>query len=185
MTLYSQFRTKSELMDLAFEHLLRRLVPAQQPDATWPSEFEGICRHLRGELLEHPHWIALLTRVAVPTCALDVYNRLLGLMAKEGFYPEAAMFAFSSAMSLALGSVLVERMMNGAHSVPIQRLSLIKGMLADAPRGRYPRIAAAAPKFDRWSFDSVFELGLQSLVAGLSERCARKGDGRRRGRRLA
>jgi hypothetical protein len=54
-------------------------------------------------------------------------------------------------------------------------------MLVEMPRRRYPRIAAAAPKFDRWSFDNVFELGLHSLIAGLAERCARqKGDGKRR-----
>jgi AcrR family transcriptional regulator len=184
MTLYSHFKTKNALLDLAFERLLQRLVPPEH-GSTWQAEVEEVCRHMRGVLLQHPHWIALLTRVVAPPLVLDVYDRLLGLMGKDGFRPEAAMFAFSSAMSLALGSVLVERMMDGPHPIPVQRLALVKGMLVEMPRRRYPGIVAAAPKFDRWSFDNVFELGLHSLIAGLAECCTRqKGDGKRR-RRLA
>ncbi len=94
------------------------------------------------------------------------------------------MFAFSSATSLAIGSVLVERMM-GHPPVPTQRLALMKGMLAEVPRGRYPRIAAAAPKFDHWSFENVFDLGLHSLVTGLADQCARQRSGKRRARSSA
>jgi len=184
MTLYTHFKTKSELLDLALERLLHRLIPPPR-GSTWQAEVEGICRHMRSELLQHPHWIGLLTRVAVPLSALDVYNRLLRLMWKDRFYPEGAMFALSSAMSLALGSVLVERMMDGPNPVPIQRLRRMKGMLGELPRGLYPRVAAAAPKFDRWSFDRVFDLGLQALIAGLNEHCARQGAGKRRGHAVA
>jgi AcrR family transcriptional regulator len=180
MTLYAHFKTKNELLDLAFERLLQRLVPPEC-GSTWQAEFEDVCRHMRRVLLEHPHWIALLTRVSVPRSAMEIYHRLLSLMWRDGFYPEAAMFAFSSAMSLAIGSVLVERMM-GHPPVPVQRLALMKRMLAEMPHGRYPRIAAVAPKFDRWSFENVFELGLHSLVAGLAERCARQRNGKRRAR---
>jgi hypothetical protein len=102
----------------------------------------------------------------------------------DGFYPEAAMFAFSSAMSLAIGSVLVERMM-GHPPAPLQRLTLMKGLLAEMPRGRYPRIAAVAPKFDRWSFENVFDLGLHALVTGLADQCARQRSGKRRAPSLA
>lgn len=183
MTLYAHFKTKNELLDSAFERLLRQLIPPER-GSTWQTEFEDVCRHMRRVLLEHPHWIPLLTRVSVPTSAMEIYHRLLSRMWKDGFYPEASMFAFSSAMSLAIGSVLVERMM-GHPPVPVQRLALMKGILAEMPHGRYPRIAAAAPKFDRWSFESVFELGLDSLVRGLAERCARQRNGTRRARSLA
>ncbi|MGO9837863.1 MAG: TetR/AcrR family transcriptional regulator C-terminal domain-containing protein [Polyangiaceae bacterium] len=79
------------------------------------------------------------------------------------------MFAFSAVVSHALGSVLTERMLGGAPSVPNQRLTLLKGMLAEAPRGSYPRIAAVSSRFDRWTFDRVFEVGLHSLVSGLHD----------------
>jgi TetR/AcrR family transcriptional regulator, tetracycline repressor protein len=171
MTLYAHFETKNELLDLTFERLLERLIPPG-PAPTWQAELEAICRHMRGVLLKHPHWLPLLTRVTVPVCAMDVYHRLLSLMAKDGFRPEAAMFAFSSAMSLAIGSVLVERMM-GHPPVPVRRLTLMKAMVAEMPRGRYPHIASAATKFDQWSFDNVFELELRSLVAGLADECGR------------
>jgi AcrR family transcriptional regulator len=174
MSLYVHFHSKHELLDLVFERLLHRLFTTDH-HATWQTEFEGACRHMRRLLLEHPHWVALLTRVKAPPSALGVYERLLGLMRKDGFRPEAAMFAFSTIMSHALGSVLVERLMGGNPPVPRQRLELVRDLLTTVPRGTYPRIAAAAPKFDRWTFDRVFEIGLHSLVTGLDTRCARHG----------
>jgi AcrR family transcriptional regulator len=168
MSLYSHFESKNELLDLAFERLLERLVPAPRRDG-WRAEVEALCRHMRATLLEHPHWIALLARVAVPPSALAVYDRLLGLMTAEGFDPEAAMFAFSSAVSLVLGYVLTERMMGGARPVPSQRLELVRGKLAQGQAYRYPHAAQASAHFDRWSFDEVFEVELQALLAGLEE----------------
>jgi AcrR family transcriptional regulator len=176
MTLYTYFRSKSDLLDLTFEHLLHRLVPAQR-HATWQAEFDAVCRGMRRELLAHPHWVALLTRAVVPRPALEIYDRLLDLMAKDGFEPDAAMTAFSAAMSLVLGSVLVERMMGGVHPIPRQRLALIKGMVSDLPADRYPGVAIASEHFDRWTFDSVFELELRSMLAGLESGARHRGRG--------
>jgi AcrR family transcriptional regulator len=179
MTLYTHFDSKRALLDLAFAHLLHRLfVP--QGGTTWQAECEASCRRMRRVLLEHPHWIALLTRVSVPVSALDTYERLLGLMSKDGFRPEAALFAFSSIISHAIGSVLVERMMAGTPPIPKQRLTIVKGMLANLPRGSYARVAAVAPTFDRWSFEEVFDVGLHSLIAGLDSRAPRRNRHRRR-----
>ncbi len=103
-------------------------------------------------------------------------------MGRDGFETEAAMFAFSSAMSFVLGAVLVERMMDGHPPVPVQRLALVKSALDHLPPRAHPRVLATAPKFGRWTFDGVFELGLQSLLDGLERSCARQ-VGRRQGRR--
>jgi AcrR family transcriptional regulator len=173
MTLYTYFKRKDELLDLTFEHLLHRLIPVQR-HATWQPEFEAICRHMRRELLAHPHRIALLTRTTMTTSVLHIYERLLHLMGKDGFEPEAAMFAFSSAMSLVLGSVLMERMMDGRPSVPIQRLALIRNLVREAAPDQYPRAWAASRSFDRWTFDAVFDFELRSLLSGL-EGCSRQG----------
>ena len=112
---------------------------------------------------------------------IHIYDRLLNLMARDGFKPEAAMFAFSSAMSLVLGSVLVERMMHGAPPVPALRLALIKGLVDGLPPERYPHVAVVSECFDRWNFEAVFELELKSLLIGL-EGCARRGRTARRRR---
>jgi AcrR family transcriptional regulator len=178
MTLYSYFKTKSELLDLTFEHLLHRLVPAQRHDR-WQPEFEAICRHMRRELLDHPHRIALLTRTTMPPSVLRIYDRLLHLMLKDGFEPEAAMFAFSSAMSLVLGSVLVERTMDGIPPVPIQRLALIRGLVTAEDANLYPHALAASRSFDRWTFNAVFDFELRSLLTGLEGRSQRSRRGRR------
>lgn len=184
MTLYFHFKSKHELLDLALEHLTLRLVkPLGHP--TWQHELEAGCRHMRRQLLDHPHWVAVLTRVAVPRPALRVYDHLLGLMLEDGFGREAALFALSSIVSHALGSVLTERLMAGAPSIPERQLALVKGMLATTPRSTYPSLTAVSSAFDRWSFDRVFEVGLQSLIGGLAELAPRRGHHGRSRRRTS
>ncbi|HXX66857.1 MAG TPA: TetR/AcrR family transcriptional regulator C-terminal domain-containing protein [Polyangiaceae bacterium] len=179
MTLYVHFGSKRELLDLAYERLLHRLF-AGGHHPTWQSQFEATCRQIRRILLEHPHWVALLTRVNVPPSALEVYDRLLALMWKDGFRAEAAMLALSSLISHALGSVLVQRLLGGKPPIPKRRLELVKEMLAKTPPRTYPRIAAVSPKFEGWSFDGVFELGMRALIAGLDDRAPRRSSQRRR-----
>ncbi len=175
MSLYAHFGSKNELLDLTFERLLSKIVPEPCFDA-WRAELESMCREMRRRLLEHPHWVALLARVAAPEPAIGIYDHLLALMARDGFEAEAAMFAFSSAMSLVIGSVLVERMMAGSgRSVPAQRLALIKDLLVGMPTERYAHVADASRCFERWSFDEVFELELRSMLGGL-EALARQRD---------
>ncbi len=181
MTLYAHFDSKRALLDLAFDHLVQRLFRSHQV-ATWREELETGCRHARRQLLEHPHWISLLTRVRVPPSSLRVYERLLELMANAGFRPEAAMFSFSVVMSHAIGSVLAERMMAGTPPVPKQRLELVKGMVSAMPHGAYPRIARASRRFDDWSFDRVFEVGLQAILDGLDDSFATRERASRRPR---
>ena len=91
------------------------------------------------------------------------------------------MLAFSSAMSLVVGSVLVERMMDGSPPVPVQRLALLRGLVTEAAPDRYPDALAASRSFDGWTFNAVFDFELRSLLTGL-EGCARRGH---KGRGLA
>jgi AcrR family transcriptional regulator len=165
MTLYGQFASKEALLDLAFERMLLRLFDGR-PGATWQQEIERVCRHARATLLEHPRWIPLMTRIAVPRWTLGSFDRLLTLVAKDGIKPEAATLALSSAIAFTLGSVLVERMMDGVPIVPLRHLALVRTMIAD-PERVYPRVTRAARAFDSWSFDVVFDVGLRAIVAGI------------------
>lgn len=182
MSLYTHFARKEQLLDLMFDRILEHLldVPSQ---ATWERDLEGACRHARKVLLVHPHWLPLLTRVSVPPLSLAFYDRLVRGMRKEGFAGETAMHAFSSVLGYTLGAVLVERMMSSHHHppVPVQRLSLVREMLPRIP-GRYSGLRATARNFDAWSFDSVFALGVHSLVTGLQSGCARGRGGERKRR---
>jgi hypothetical protein len=90
-------------------------------------------------------------------------------MSKERLSPETAMLAVSSVMSFTLGLVLVERMMTPKEGlvVPIEQLRIVRQMLSRIPRGTYPAIAGTAAKFERWSFDRVFDMGVRSLIVGI------------------
>jgi AcrR family transcriptional regulator len=182
MSLYAHFSGKAQLEDLMFDRLVQRLFAAHDgldglDGLTWQQELEAVSRHARGVLLAHPHWLPILTRAALPTSSLGFYDRLLRLMAHAGLSREAAMHAFSSAASFALGSVLAERMMtpHPGASIPVRRLVLLRDALPAMPAGTHPDIAATVPVFPRWSFDEVFDLGLRSLVAGIEARFADPG----------
>jgi AcrR family transcriptional regulator len=185
MSLYKHFASKEHLHDLMFDRLVRRLFPAHA-GSTWQHEFEAASRHARRELLAHPHWIPLLTRPAVPISSLGFYDHLLRLMGEDGFRPDAAIHAFSSAMSFALGLVLTERMMT-PHGVvvPLQRLALLKEAIPHFSPGTYQHIAAAKSALEGWSFDRIFDLGLRSLIRGIETSFARSPRKARKGQRLA
>lgn len=184
MTLYTHFAGKEQLYDLMFERVFHRLFDTAG-SATWQAEFEAGCRSARRVLLAHPHWLPLLTRVTAPPASIRFFDRLLRHMRADGFTWDAALYAFSSAMSFALGFVLVERMMAGGRDapVPVQRLALVKATIAREPPKAFAAIAWAAPHFDEWSFDNVFDLGLRSLIVGIEERCSRPPPARKRGAR--
>jgi len=168
MSLYAHFAGKEQLHDLMFDRLVQRLFPAHG-GSTWQHEFETAGRHARALLLAHPHFIPLLTRTVVPPSSLGFYDHLLRLMAEDGFSSDAAVHAFSSAMSFTLGFVLTERMMTPrpGEVVPLRRLALLREQIPHLPRGAYPHIASAKAAFARWSFDGVFDLGLRSLISGI------------------
>jgi AcrR family transcriptional regulator len=172
MALYGHVAGKDELHELMFDEVLARMFDGE-PRRTWRLQLEGTCRHARQVLLAHPHWLPLLTRVTVPPLGLRFYDRLLALMSDDGFSPDAAVHAFSSAMSFTVGIVLVERMMGGHQHppVPVQRLALVRDLMPSLDAAEYRGVAAAAPAFDRWTFDNVFDLGIRSLLAGIEDYC--------------
>ncbi len=187
MSLYSHFSNKDQLYDRMFERVVHQLFCASGKP-TWQEELEATARNARSLLLRHPHWLPLVTRATVPPFSLSLYDRVLQLMSKERLSPERAMLAISSAMSFTLGLVLVERMMTAKEGVvvPIEQLQMVRNMLPSFPRGTYPGITTAAAKFDRWSFDRVFDVGIRSLIMGIElHRFQPKATPRRRLRRTA
>jgi AcrR family transcriptional regulator len=179
MTLYAHFSNKERLLDGMFERALSRLFPVINT-STWQEELIAASKHARKLLMEHPHWLPLLTRVTVPLTTLGFFDGLMKQMLRYGIGKADALHAYSSVMSFTLGIVLVERMMagHGEVSVPIQRLKLLRSMLPDLPAKTYEGIVRVAPQFDAWTFNDVFELGLRSLVAGIEMNCFRPRPGR-------
>lgn len=168
MALYTYFDTKEHLFDAMFGKVLEQAFE-RVGRPTWQLEIEAGCRQARELLHAHPEWLPLLTRVTVPACTLPPYEHLLELTAADGISPLDTMYAVSSAVSLTLGAVLVERMMGGRQSdaVPIRQLDQVRDRIRRASPLEWPRIAAAKEAFDQWSFDTVFERGLRSLITGI------------------
>lgn len=180
MSLYTHFANKERLYDLMFEEVVHRLFVTAEK-GTWQEELEAGCRHAREILVQHPNWFPLLTRIAIPPLTLKLYDRLLELMSKDGYAPEAVMLAVSSAMSFTLGLLLVERMMTAhrAEPIPVQQLRLVKELVPRMSEGMYPWLQKATPSFDRFSFEMIFDVGLRSLLAGIELQAPSPEPGRR------
>jgi hypothetical protein len=129
----------------------------------------------------------LLTRPVLPVTSLGFYDHMLRLMAQAGFPRDAAVHAFSSGMSFALGFVLTERMMTPRPGVvvPLHRLVLLKEAIRRFRPGVYPHITSAKAAFDEWSFDRVFDVGLRSLIAGIESEFVRSAPRAKRRRPIA
>jgi hypothetical protein len=52
-------------------------------------------------------------------------------------------------------------------SPSVQQLRIVKEMLPRLPRGLYPRLRRTASAIDRWSFETIFDVGLRALLAGI------------------
>lgn len=166
MSLYTHVANKEALFDLMFSEVLERLVQIDD-HATWQADLEAGCAHARRVLLAHPQWIGLLSRVAVPPMAMRLYDRMLSLMAADGFTAEATMLTVSAAMSFTIGLVLTENMLaKEPPPIPERHLRTAEEHFQSLPAGMFPSLGLALATFRNWSFDRVFAAGLESLISG-------------------
>jgi TetR/AcrR family tetracycline transcriptional repressor len=106
MSLYSHFANKERLLDLMYAEVAGRLY-ADVEQATWQAALSALCHQVRGVLLEHPNWLPLLTRPALPL-AVPLRERVLRLLTAAGLAPEEALASMTNASLISIGLVMVE-----------------------------------------------------------------------------
>jgi AcrR family transcriptional regulator len=166
MSLYSHFANKDELLDLMFCEIVRRLYP-DQGNATWQDELFELCRHIRAELLAHPRWTALLVRPVSPG-PVAVRERILMLMATDGFAPDVAFSALAGACLSAMGIALAElTLQDGRGAAAIdKRYESVRDWATSSKEAPQTKAAVQAnPKFDH---QAVFDLAFRAMTRGLS-----------------
>jgi AcrR family transcriptional regulator len=180
MALYTYFRDKDALFSGMRERVFAKVSASGLSRSSWQAMLrtcvDAMFRVLRG----HPNWTPLLAHSGEPPeSALGFLDELLQLMLADGLAVEDAVRAYAGVMSFALGSVLFERLLIGEGNAVSKRVARLKQVVASAPV-KYRTLSAVAAKVDRWSFEEVFQHGLDSLIGGVETSGGRPKARRRR-----
>lgn len=168
MSLYSHFANKEELLDLMYAEVAARAY-ADGEHSTWQVALTALCHQVRGVLLEHPHWIPLLSRPAAPL-AVPLRERILLLMSAAGFAPEEALTSITNASLISFGLAMVELSFReaGGGSALTKRFERLRSWTAQTAFAKqHPVTRSAFAKMRRLDLDSTFESAIGAFVKGV------------------
>jgi len=167
MSLYSHFSSKTELLDLMYRELTMRLF-VDEPHATWQEGVFAACGRIREVLLAHPRWVPLLSRPSRPL-VLPWRERMLDLMIADGFRPDQAFAALSSAILVAEGLVLLELALvdvDGKSSIT-ERVARLKQWADEDASTGHPTTRETARSIPQFDLSQNFSVAVRTYVTGL------------------
>lgn len=167
MSLYTHFANKSELLDLMYIEVSRRMYVDSGRD-TWQAELSALCHNVGRVLAEHPRWAELIGR-PIPRLAVPVRERVLSLMVADGFAPEVAFAAVASAMLTAIGLILAQIATRepDANGPLESRFQNVKRLVAFGEGSEQPVTRSAAAKIGQFDFDHTFNFAIDAMILGL------------------
>jgi AcrR family transcriptional regulator len=167
MSLYSHFGNKEELLGFMYAAVAKRLY-ADHGCASWQEELTTSCQQVRAVLLEHPHWIPLLSR-PVPATAVPLRERLLAMMTEAGMPPEVALAGLSNGIVMTIGLVLVQlNILHGDGTSAIaRRFELIREWIETEPESENTVTHRAFKKINPFDFDQSHAFAIRTYVQGL------------------
>jgi AcrR family transcriptional regulator len=167
MSLYSHFTNKEELLGFMYAAVARRLY-ADQGHGTWQDELSASCHHVRAVLLEHPNWIALLSR-PVPAHEIPLRERLLATMTEAGMSPDVALSGVSTGIVMTIGLVLVQLniLQKDGTSAIARRFDVVREWMGSAKASEHPITHRAFNQIDPFDFDQNYSFAMRTYVCGL------------------
>jgi AcrR family transcriptional regulator len=162
MSLYTHFKNKAQLLDMMYVEVALRLYAAPGK-LTWQAELSALCYQLRERLLEHPHWVPLLSRPVASTP--PVRERLLAMMIADGLSPERALQAVSSAALTAIGLTLLELTHTDSDGSSSYERRFERLRQSDAHEG--PATQAAFSEMQSFDLGQNFAVVISHLIMGL------------------
>ena len=169
MSLYNHVPNKDALLDGVTEVALGEidLPPVQGDD--WAASIKVACTSFRNMLLAHPHLIPLVAgRSEVTPAGYRPVELSLGMLKQAGFPPDVMLMAHWLLVGYTLGhaSLQISNPMAQPDSVADQ-IELRHQMLSEE---EFPNLFEVLPYAAECDFDSAFEFGLDTMIAGLSLR---------------
>jgi AcrR family transcriptional regulator len=172
MSIYWHVADKAELLRLIGEAVLDEVkVPPVMGD--WREQLRDIHRSMLGTVLQHPNTVDILIgRARFGAGGLTLFERILSILLRAGFSPEAAFDAYQSLYLFTLGFSAV------SGRDPDFREGQRQGVLymRSLPEARFPSIRTVAPVIGGRSPEEQLEIGLDVVIEGIAARLPRSTD---------
>jgi AcrR family transcriptional regulator len=169
MSIYWHVADKAELLRLIGEAVLDQVeIPKVRGD--WRRQLRDIHRSMLGTVLQHPNTVDILIgRARFGAAGLTLFERILAILLRAGFSPEAAFDAYQSLYLFTLGFSAV----SGRN--PEFREGQRQGLLymRSLPEDRFPSIRTVAPVIGGRSLEDQLEIGLDVVIEGIAARLPR------------
>ena len=168
MTLYGYFRDKDELLDAVVEAAAAER-PRPRRGVSWQEQLREIARALRAGLSRHPALVQLrLQRPIMTPGAFRGTEAALQALRSAGFGPDEAAHAFRLLFIYVFGYAAFS-----APEVTDELRGEVRAAVAALPPEEYPVMTAAGETLaDTMGGDAPFELGLDTVIAGMEARLA-------------
>ena len=173
MSLYTHFANKEELIKLMYVAVTTRLY-VDSGCQTWQTELSALGHHIRETLLAHPRWTPILSRRSVPTI-VGVRERVLAMMAANGFTAQAALAGLSTIVLSTIGLVMVELtyLEPGGGSALTGRFNRLKALMDESETREAPTTRAAFANAPDFELKSLFDFSIETLIVGLEQSVVR------------
>jgi AcrR family transcriptional regulator len=168
MTLYTYVATKDELLDRMAEQTLG-LLGDPSPIRDWQDRITTLMTQLHDRLLARPAVASITLGRERQLPALDPFREaVLTALNKGGFSGSEAVAAFTTLTAFVTGYVTIQRARSG------KQVDAERRRLAALPRDRFPTLVASAREYAAHVSAGAFDMGLQSLLFGLSAKLRRR-----------
>ena len=169
MSIYWHVTDKADLLRLIGEAVLDEVeIPPANGD--WLEQLRDIHRSMLGTVLHHPNTVDIVIgRARFGAAGLTLFERILSVLLRAGFSPEAAFDAYQSLYLFTLGFSAV----SGRN--PEFREGQRQGLLymRSLPEDRFPSIRTVAPGIGGRSPEEQLEIGLDVVIEGIAARLPR------------
>lgn len=169
MSIYWHVTDKAELLRLIGEAVLDEVeIPPARGD--WREQLRDIHRSLLSTALQHPNTVDIVIGQArFGAAGLTMFERILSILLRAGFSPEAAFDAYQSLYLFTLGFAAVSG--RSAKFREDQRQGLL--YMRSLPEDRFLSIRTVAPIIGGRSPEEQLEIGLDVVIEGIAARLPR------------
>ena len=169
-TVYWHVRSKDELLDLVADRVIGEVFAAIGEAGDWRAWMAGFARSMRRVLLAHRGVAGVVgSRVTAGPNATAALDRLLGLLASDGFDATSSILASTTLVGWTTALVLAEAREAAAGGSVAGAAALATG--GDA------RLRAVLDATMSLTADVRFDYGLEVLLAGIEAREHRRREG--------
>ncbi|MFD0899993.1 TetR/AcrR family transcriptional regulator [Actinomadura sediminis] len=175
MSLYRYVPGKGELLDLMLDRVIADYVPEEEDgDRGWREVLEAEARCQWRMCMDHP-WYPFVdqSRPILGPNSMQSLDRILGLLRRDGGDDRSLMMMVGVQSDYVMG--VARSYINERRAVERTGLSGDDFWAAQAPTleqallsGRFPTMAALAENTFDWSYEQLFEFGLNRLHDGFA-----------------